>query len=95
MQTTRYRPPSSPHTHTHTGALTSLTTALCSGTPSTGAGSSSTNGLYVAWWCEGTGFAMRLLRAIVTGILPSLIGFVWETWAMPQFLFLASNIRRK
>ncbi|KAG2449389.1 hypothetical protein HYH02_005539 [Chlamydomonas schloesseri] len=77
------------------GALTSLTTALCSGTPSTGAGSSSNNGLYVAWWCETTGFAMRLLRAIVTGIAPSMLGFLWETYAMPQFLFLASNIRRK
>ncbi|KAG2433320.1 hypothetical protein HXX76_008386 [Chlamydomonas incerta] len=77
------------------GALTSLTTALCSGTPSTGAGSSSNNGLYVEWWCETTGFAMRLLRAIVTGILPSLIGFLWETFAMPQFLFFASNIRRR
>ena len=49
-----------------------------------------TNSLYWSWYCEGNTFWTHLLKALLTGVLPSLISTVWDTYALPLlFYFLA------
>ncbi|PRW05771.1 ERD4-related membrane [Chlorella sorokiniana] len=71
-----------------TGALSNLNEALCGGTPET-------NSLYWPWYCESDSFWQHVLKALLTGVLPSILSTVWDTYALPLlFYFLAQSERR-
>lgn len=71
-----------------TGAITNIHQALCSGTPQT-------NPLYVSSICDAVNnFWTRLLKDIVTGLLPTIINTFFDTYVMPLVFFFITQAER-
>ena len=70
-----------------TGALTNLEVAVCGGTPAT-------NSLYWPWLCTGTGIGEKLVKTLLTGILPVVISTFYDTWVMPLVLYIIMQAQR-
>eukprot|EP00198_Chlamydomonas_reinhardtii_P010247 XP_001699584.1 ERD4-related membrane protein [Chlamydomonas reinhardtii] len=82
------------------GIISNLDVALCAGNPSgtTEGGAtptSSTNQLYLDWFCNPGTFAGRIAKSLVTGVLPSVLGMVWTSVVMPHLLFMCSSLSRR
>jgi hypothetical protein len=63
------------------GALTNLTAAVCSGR-------NSDSGIYWPWWCDSTSPAAQFGKQMLTGVIPSLISAFWDTYFVPNYMYL-------
>ncbi|KAI3425260.1 hypothetical protein D9Q98_009028 [Chlorella vulgaris] len=70
------------------GALSTLDTAVCGGTPET-------NSLYWPWYCEQTSAGAKFLKQILQGILPSIISMTWDTYVLPMAFFFSAQSERR
>lgn len=52
-----------------------------------------TNSLYWPWYCNSTSFWQHLLKALLTGVLPSIISTVWDTYALPLLFYFLAQAR--
>ena len=72
-----------------TGTLTNIHLACCSGTPDT-------NAFYLPGLCDAssTGFWSRLVKDLITGVLPTIINTFFDTYVMPLVFFFITQAER-